>query len=430
MNRTLAHIARLTRSILIQPGSSSDRPFAQFIAGKHPQFGFPSGIGICWWYGDDTFDAQEALASLLKATDSSFKDCDTESVVKTISTTLQEICLDRRLFNGDDVFLQRKPNLFECRGQIPVVEFASHILDAIKSNIRGIIGRRCTLYPLPRYRGPSFVVRGAGLRAVAKTDESAWSEFAKEGYELSDWSPQSPTLKGSGDRFPGRLDFDYVLVSEEYGTQNGAKFASSIKFRVLITILYAVAAARSRHPIHKSMAQPFSSCIQFPHISAPDRVITRSDCDALSPYYMSDIALGTDAIEELQSWYRHSVACSPDFKQRLDKATYFVNRGMNADDIEAYINHFVALDALFGERGSVEASILSGLQALALGPDVEQKVPWLFDLRNELVHGGSRYITEWPKYQRYVRHFKTKPLFDIERIARCAILFAPSRYSV
>ncbi len=430
MNRTLAQVARLTRSILIQPDSSSYLPSAQFIAGKRPPFGFPSGIGICWWYSDDTFEAQEALASLLKEMDGSFKDCDTESVVKTISATLQEICLDRSLFNGDDVFLQRKPNLFECRGQISVIDFASRILDAIKSNLRGIIGRRCTLYPLSRYRGPSFVVPGAGLRAVAKSDESAWSEFAKEGYELNGWSPQSPTLKDSGDRFPSRLDFEYVLVSEEYGTQHGAKFASSVKFRVLITILHAVAAARSRYPSHKAMAQPFRSCIQFPHDSAPDHVITWSDCDALSPYYTSDIPLGPEAIEALKSWYRDSAACSSDFKQRLDKATYFVNRGMNADDIEAYINHFVALDALFGERGSVEASILSGIQALALGPDVEQKVPWLFDLRNELVHGGSRYITEWPKYQRYVRHFKTKPLADVEQIARSAILFAPSRYSV
>lgn len=429
MNRTLAQVARLTRSILLQPDTSSDRPSAQFIAGKHPPSGFPSGIGIHWWYGSDTLQAQEALASLLKETESSFKDCDTESVVKTISTTLQEICLDRPLFNGDDVFLRRQPNLFECRGQIPVVEFASRILDAIKSNLRGIIGRRCTLYPLPRYRGPSFVVPGAGVRAVAKTDELAWTEFGQEGYELGGWSPQSPTLTHNGGRFPGRSDFEYMLVSEEYGTQSGAKFASSIKFRVLITIVHAVSVARSRHPIHKAMAQPFTSCIQFPHRTAPDHVITASNCHALSPYYISDINLEADDVKEVLSWYRERLACSSEFRQRLDKATHFVNRGMNADDIEAYINHFVALDALFGERGSVEASVLSGIQALGLGPDMEQKVPWLFDLRNELVHGGSRYIAEWPKYQRYVRHFKTKPLDDIGQLARSAILRAPSRLS-
>ena len=102
---------------------------------------------------------------------------------------------------------------------------------------------------------------------------------------------------------------------------------------------------------------------------------------------------------------------------------------MNADDIEAYINNFVALDALFGERGSVEASIEAGILSLALGADLEQRVSCLFDLRNELVHGGSRYISEWPKYQSYVRHFKSQPLADVAKLARSAILAAPAHHA-
>jgi hypothetical protein len=432
MKHTLGQVVRITRSILIQPYSDNERPSVQFTSGNHHKFNSLIGTspGICWWYSADTFKAKEALASLLKEMDRDFKDCDTESVVTTISKTFQEICLDREIFNSDAVFLRQKPNLFECRQQISVDKFAERILNAIKSNLRGIIGRRCTLYSLPRYRGRSFMVPGTGLRTIAKTDESAWSEFAKEGYVMGGWSPQSPRLNGSGDCFPARADYEYVLVSEEYGTQQGAKFSSSIRFRKLITIMYAVATARSHFPSHKAMAQPFRSCLQFPHSSAPDLVINQSDCDALSPYYTSDIILQPDAIQELQSWYRDSAACSADFKQRLDKATYFVNRGMNAEDIEDYINHFVALDALFGEGGSVEASILSGIQKLALGQEQEEKVRWLFDLRNELVHGGSRYITEWPKYHRYVSHFKTKPLADIGQIARWAILRAPGHFSI
>jgi hypothetical protein len=256
----------------------------------------------------------------------------------------------------------------------------------------------------------------------------AWEEFIKEGYEFDDWSPQSPRLKSSASGFPHRPEFEYVLVSEEHGTQKGARFASSVKFRTLISILFTVASTRSRYPFHKAMAQPFTSCIQFPHTSAPDRLITRSDCGALSPYYASDISLDQESIDELRGWYLQRAACPKDFQQRLDKATYFVNRGMNAEDIEAYVNYFVALDALFGERGAVESSIISGIQSLALGPQLEERVPWLFDLRNELVHGGSRYITEWPKYRRYLKHFETKPLFDVGRLARTAILMAPKKF--
>jgi hypothetical protein len=95
---------------------------------------------------------------------------------------------------------------------------------------------------------------------------------------------------------------------------------------------------------------------------------------------------------------------------------------MNSDDIEAYVNYFVTLDALFGERGSVESSILAGVKSLGADPKFEEKASWLFDLRNELVHGGSRYITEWPKYDRYVQHFRTKPFSDIRTLAQIAVL--------
>ena len=55
-----------------------------------------------------------------------------------------------------------------------------------------------------------------------------------------------------------------------------------------------------------------------------------------------------------------------------------------------------------------------------------EKIAWLFDLRNELVHGGSRYVKEWPKYQRYYRHFDTTPSRDIEKLAFAALLRAPA----
>jgi hypothetical protein len=102
---------------------------------------------------------------------------------------------------------------------------------------------------------------------------------------------------------------------------------------------------------------------------------------------------------------------------------------MNSDDIEAYINYFVTLDALFGERGSVETSILAGVRALDINPAYIEKASWLFDLRNEIVHGGSRYITEWPKYTRYTQHFRSKPMADVQSLAQLAVLQAPYMFA-
>jgi hypothetical protein len=39
---------------------------------------------------------------------------------------------------------------------------------------------------------------------------------------------------------------------------------------------------------------------------------------------------------------------------------------MNSDDIEAFVNYFISLDAIFGERGSVEDSILEGVREMGV----------------------------------------------------------------
>jgi hypothetical protein len=431
MNRILlAHVARLLKSILLSPVPGALEPPAQFRAGNRTPFAVFSGPGMSWWYCSQTFLANSTLASFIKESDPSFKDCDIESVERTIMDTLQKVCLDEALFDGDDMFFRHKPNLFECRRlELAVDDFAARIVDAIKVNLRTIIGQRCTLYPLPRYMGPSFRVPGLGLWAVSSTDLATWEVFEKQDYLLDGWSPLNPVMKTSGDRVLVGAGAHYFLISEDVGTQEGAKFASAVKLRTLIALMFSVSASRQGRGFWKSAAPASTLCAQFPHRSATDLQTTLSELGALSPHYVSDLKFDSEAIDVLLAWYRKREACTPEFGQRLDKAAYFLNRGMNADDIEAYINNFVALDALFGERGSVEASIEAGILSLALGADLEQRASWLFDLRNELVHGGSRYIAEWPKYQRYVQHFKSQPLADVAKLAQSAILAAPARHA-
>jgi hypothetical protein len=95
---------------------------------------------------------------------------------------------------------------------------------------------------------------------------------------------------------------------------------------------------------------------------------------------------------------------------------------MNVEGEESYLNFYIALDALYGVRGSVEASISAGIAGLHGPPEWSEKAGRLFDLRNEIVHGGSRHIAEWPDYARYRRHFGTRPESDMKRIAFAALM--------
>ncbi|UCR85575.1 MULTISPECIES: HEPN domain-containing protein [Pseudomonas] len=426
MDRVLAQVARLTRSIRLRPSNETEIPAVQFFAGRGEPFSFSGGVGLAWWYSTDTFNAIEAVTALIIEKGQEFKDCDIESVKNVVISTLQKVCLDSPLFNCDDVVFGAKPNLFECRGAVSVIEFAKVILTEIKKNLRSIIGKRCTVYPLARFKGPSFSLPEEGVHLISCSDDVAWAKFSTRGYEFDGWTPKTPFTVNSNFAFNSNSEFNYILLAEEYGTQKGAKFSSGIKFRMFTAVFFAYASEFSQYGYHKSIAQPFSTCIQFPHETAPDHRITLSDCGAFSPYYASDVLISDEVVESLIGWYGLLNGCPEEYKQRIKKSAHFINRGMNSDDIESYINYFVALDALFGQRGSVEASIVAGVGYLGLDKKSEEKTSWLFDLRNELVHGGSRYISEWPKYQRYIRHFESRPLNDLKRLAQTAILRAPS----
>ncbi len=425
MKPLASQIVRLTKSILLQPKDASRRPSAQFIAGKHPPFGFPTGIGLSWWYSDDTFPAIDAVTTLIIESSPSFRDCDPETVADVLTTTLQEVCADKSIFDVDAIFFGRRETLFEC-SRIPVPQYAETIQAAIHSNLSSRIGRRCTIYTIPRFRAPSFNIPQDSIRFVGKGDSDAWDALIQAGFDFDGWMPTRPQVGTRDDRtFAPPPDFASVIVAEDYGTPKGTRFNSILKFRKLLAVLVGVVSQRLGRPLNKAMASPFNFCIQFSHRSSPDGRITRIDCDPLVPYFISDMDVVPADVHAICDWYATSERCSLLVRGRIEKAAHFLNRAMNADDIEPYINYFVALDALFGQRRSVEASILKGVQTLGIDPSYAVKTPWLFDLRNELVHGGSRYVSEWPKSDRYTRHFKSKPMADIQALAQLAVLRGP-----
>lgn len=428
MTPRFSQIVRLTKSLLLNPGTASKRPSAQFFAGKHSAYGSPSGIGVSWWYSDDTFQALDAVVALTLKNSPDFRDCDPDTVSEVVIKTLQEVCVDQAIFDVDAVVFprgQRHQTLFDCR-VAPVPQYAAAILKAIETNLRALICRRCTIYAVPRFQVTSFSLAEDSIHVIAKRDRDAWQTLIEEGYQFDGWTPEHTRVGTREDRIfapPG--DFECVLVAEEHGTQEGSRFSSVLKFRKLTAVLFAIASQRAAYPYHKATARPLEFCMQFPHRSSADATITRSDCDPLISFFASDIPIGADEVAATRDWYNRCSRCSPDAKSRVEKGAHFLNRGMNSDDIEAYVNYFVTLDALFGQRGSVEASILAGVHALGIDSSYAEKTSWLFDLRNEIVHGGSRYITEWPKYNKYTQHFRTKPLSDVQVLAQLAVLRAP-----
>ena len=99
-----------------------------------------------------------------------------------------------------------------------------------------------------------------------------------------------------------------------------------------------------------------------------------------------------------------------------------VNYGITADDLERFLHFFIALDALFGEMGKVEETIINGIKRTFPGDSKWlERAEMLFDLRSELVHGGSSFIDDWKSLDHYRRHFQSHPLTDVGTAAMTAL---------
>lgn len=424
MKIVLGQIITLTKAIRLQPKQKEERGWVQFIAGKK-LFGFATGIGLTWWADNNVRGAIESVATLIISGRPEFKDCDLATVADVVVSTLQEICLDNTVFAADDVVAMRQRTLFDCH-RLKILEFATALHLAMEANLRRRITKHCTIYVLPRFRSNSFDVADGTLHVIARDDSAAWEGLIQKGYVFDGWSPSQPTQNGRGDSLftpTGRMDC--MLAAEEYGTQKGVHFNSVMRFRQLIALLYAVVSERSHCPIHKSMADPPQFCIQFTHRDSSEPMLIRQDCQPLVPVYSGDVQIEPRDQVRVAEWYSAVKSASDETRGRAEKGAHFFNRGMNSNDIEAFLNFFICLDAIFGERNSVEASILTGVSELELKDKASEKTRWLFELRSELVHGGSRYIAEWPKYVRYTNHFRSEPAVDVQRIARAALLRAP-----
>lgn len=429
MTPLLSQIVRLTKNILLQVEGPARRPSVQFFAGKQRPFHFSGGLGLSWWYSNDTFQAIENVSLLLIESASEFKDCDLESVSDAVTTTLQEICLDSSIFDGDAVFLRRNRSLFDCR-VVPVPQFAAAIQTEMESSLRRRIGHRCVLYAVPRFQVPSFSLDDDAVRLIKRDDEKAWDQLIEKGYRFNGWTPLRPQFGNDRDlTFAPPGNFECIFVAEEYGTPKGARFSGILRFRKLAAILFAIASESSDGPFFKAMSHPYEFLIHFPHQLSKEAQITRTDSDPVVPFYVADIPVSSKEVLLIQNWYAASARCSSSDRSRIEKSSHFFNRGMNSNDVEAYVNYFVSLDAMFGERGSVEKSILRGLRELKLPSALVEKATWLFDLRNEIVHGGSRFISEWSRFGRYRQHFQTQPADDVRLLAQTVLLRAPYLFS-
>ncbi|PTC01947.1 hypothetical protein C9980_25630 [Vibrio mediterranei] len=111
--------------------------------------------------------------------------------------------------------------------------------------------------------------------------------------------------------------------------------------------------------------------------------------------------------------------------KRVNSMLSFVAHGWTHDSRERFLNHFIALDALYGKRNGNQnrSSILKGLVRHAKEiKDIESKFDAIYQLRCKFVHGEITSFSDDSKYTSYIEKHGTDPLLALFDILKECIL--------
>lgn len=420
----LGQIIRLSKSIAIQEPLDEASVKVQFIA-KHPLLGLCVGPTVTFWNTASSFQAINSIARMIRTCHPEAADCDTETIVKLILSTIQDLVFDKAIFDGNLVLTASKRTLYDCRADEDIALYSNKVYDRLIEQVRSSMSKWCTVLGVPRVICKSFDIPQAGITLASRMDGEKWKEIVTSHFETNSWSHLLGCTQGS--RIPPIFGFECrsLVIHQATGTQIGTKFKSKLEFAKFFALLYATVTIYEGLNLHPAGEAPYRTCIQFPSVNSSGPRITQSQLEeSVFPFFVNDFTLSKEAIAAIQKWYVDLEGLPADHRVRIEKSCYFINRGMITQGLDSYVNFFISLDALFGVKRDVGGSIERGVKSLPIEESLKQKVPWLFKLRNELVHGGSRYCAEWQKYEQYCSHFGTRPEDDIKRVACSTVLYS------
>lgn len=409
--KIISQIISLSKNILLKEPTHSKAFMHSFYAGREENSHFSSGIVIKWWYSVVGKNNLQGLADLIIQQHKNFYFEDENIIKSMVSQMFNEICINPTFFNFDLIFTQTKNTLLECRSNENIYEYGHSIYKELMRRLESLTTRWLNCYAAPRISGSSLVIEDAGIYLLNRKDNNEWKKLQSKGYYFNKWNPNV-------DKFGLTYEnYEYVFISEQYGTIDGSLSKSVFDLTLFISLAYSFIAEDRNSIFSKCAAQPYDVMMQIPLEYGNGKTLSMKSVGSLIPYYIENHTVTDSMLLEIKKWFERFKSVDKELSAKVSKCGYFINKGMNNDGIDSFINYFISLDALFGVRGNVENSIFEGVKRLNIDSSWFKKIEYLYQLRNEFVHGGSREFKEWNKYRKYVNHFKTLPQHDLERLA-------------
>ncbi|RUO58667.1 HEPN domain-containing protein [Pseudidiomarina marina] len=421
-SKIVRKLIEVTKLITSKAPNNSEIYPAQFVAGKNNGVGFAGETILSWWEIEGADRVLDEISDMLKQEHTFLASNHRTTIIKSIRQTFQEVCLDPQIFDRRMITRASGASLFESRLSSNPQEMGKYLYREIICSLKNKSQKKLVAYTAPRITGTSFSVASDGIHFIKKDDDKIWIELRALGYIVDELNPKEDHLKLP--RLPSLLmdkDYQCFCVVETVGTDEECKIQANIKLRRFFSVILANSLPCMRTKVGEI---PSSACVILPHQNQRMSPI-RGSLGIFYPFYGDELQLSVEKIGLVKTWYRKRNSLEKADRDRLDKGAHFLNQAINLSGVDAFIYYFICLDALFGKSRAVYESIESRLPCLSEPNQWIEKFPKLYNLRNELIHGGSRLIEEWKDYNSYHRHFKTEPIQDIEKLAFACLSQAP-----
>ena len=398
---------------------------AQFIpTGKLHRISL-GGLGVTIWYNEFvTRRLCKEISQIAKSHFSNLKDLDVNYSLEFILEIIKQNILDDRYFNSDNVFFGNVRNLFAARAINNVNEFSKTIIKLLVDELSLLMSAWVFIYPLNRINSHSYAFKDEGIFLLNSSDEKFWKQFTDRFPSAKYWDPNTgKNIEDKGSTFSTEIPKVWLICITN-GTENSSRNVAAFKMKKFIAVLFSHLYDEFINITTLNLSHPNSYALQIPENednAGVSQII--ASVGKVLPSVAQPLEITSGNLRRIEEWYNLFKNIDGEKQRRATVASHFIISAIFNSDYERFINFFIALDALFGDRKNVKETIVSGVNSLFNDSKIKNKVELLYELRSELVHGGCSTILDWKKFEHYDRTFKTDPIRDIESIAMNSLVY-------
>ncbi|SDM27638.1 HEPN domain-containing protein [Halarsenatibacter silvermanii] len=405
----LGKIIELTKNIYLK--EIEDYALKEDFLISHNELNLPFA-SFQFWYTKRGTEICRDIAIMSTKYDSGLDGGDFETYEKIIREFFKKNVFNKDLFDTDLLIPIQIEKLFDAIVlQNRPKKFAKKVWDILYQRLLNSLKNWIIIYPLSRVSTKSFNLDYDGVSLANSSDSDFWNQFENKYPALEFWNPEEGKKARSEKSVFSDNPPETWLLCEVKGTKNGSRNKAGNLMKKFLAVLLSYIYMKNPSIIYQSAAEGFSYSLQIS--SDAKSSYHYSHIEVLLHPLISDIEIDQQIINNINEWYKSYSYASKEKSHRANKGAHFIQYGLSAEDeLDKFINFFISLDALFGERGKVKKGIIEGVSN-----EYTNQVEKLYKLRSELVHGGSSFIEEWDGMMSYREHFNSEPLYDVRKIA-------------